>query len=233
VNEPWPVTEAAPLPNADIEVQGIAALFPSALVLRREQATRDRIIEELGKAQIAHFACHALTNWLDPLESGLLLASDSWLTVRDLSEMQLGAVRLAALSACETGIIGLRLPDEVVSLPSSLLKAGFAGVLASMWEVEDQSTAMLMQRFYALWRTKGLAPVQALRQAQQWLRNATALDKTMFSIQLVPAPFRRVIATLTIMSFIAGRLVNTILRRRTKGPFQHPYSWAAFYFTGV
>lgn len=233
VNEPQPVTGAAPLPNTDIEVQGIASLFPSSRVLRHEQATRDRIMEELRKAQIAHFACHAVTNWLDPLESGLLLGSDSWLTVRDLSEMQLGPARFAALSACETGIIGLRLPDEVVSLPSSLLKAGFAGVLASMWEVEDQSTAMLMQRFYALWRTKGLAPVQALREAQQWLRNVTARDKAMFSIQRVPAPLRQVIATLATMSFIACRLVNAILRRHTERPFEHPYSWAAFYFTGV
>jgi CHAT domain-containing protein len=120
-----------------------------------------------------------------------------------------------------------------MSLPSALVKAGFAGVLASMWEVEDQSTAMLMQRFYALWRTKGMAPVQALQDAQRWLRNATARDKTMFSIQRVPAPFRHVIATLTIMSFIAYRFVNAILRRRTKRPFEHPYSWAAFYFTGV
>jgi CHAT domain-containing protein len=145
----------------------------------------------------------------------------------------LGPARLAVLSACETGIIGLRLPDEVVSLPSALVKAGFAGVLASMWEVEDQSTAMLMQRFYAQWRTKGMAPVQALQEAQRWLRNATARDKTMFSIQRVPAPFRQVIATLTTINFIAYRLVNAILRRRTERPFEHPYSWAAFYLTGV
>jgi CHAT domain-containing protein len=234
VNEPQPVTDAAPLDNADIEVQGIASLFPSPKVLRHEEATRERIIKELRHTQVAHFACHAMTNWLDPLESGLLLASDSWLTVRNLSEMQLGAARLAVLSACETGIIGLRLPDEVVSLPSALLKAGFAGVLASMWEVEDQSTAMLMRRFYALWQTKGIEPVQALQEAQQWLRNVTTRDKTMFSLQRVPAPLRQVIAILTTMSFIAGRLVNApILRRPPKRPFEHPYSWAAFYFTGV
>jgi CHAT domain-containing protein len=202
-------------------------------VLPHEKATWKRVTEELPHAQVAHFACHAETNWLDPLESGLRLGSDSWLTVRNLSEMQLGAARLAVLSACETGIIGLRLPDEAVSLPSALLKAGFAGVLASMWEVEDQSTAMLMQRFYALWRTEGMAPVQALREAQRWLRNATARDKTMFSIQRVPAPLRQVIAILTTISFIGCRLVNAILRRRAKGPFEHPYWWAAFYFTGI
>lgn len=59
-------------------------------------------------------------------------------------------MRLALLSACETGLPGTQLPDEVVSLPTRLLQAGVAGVAASLWSVADLSTTLLLVRFYFL-----------------------------------------------------------------------------------
>jgi hypothetical protein len=57
----------------------------------------------------------------------------------------------------ETGIVGTKLPDEVVALPSALLQAGFGGVAASLWSVADIRTAMLMKRFYRCWRKDRLS----------------------------------------------------------------------------
>ena len=105
-------------------------------------------------AQVAHFSCHGSNNWADPLATGLLMANDELLTVRDLLEQHLPGRRLATLSACETGIVGTDLPDEVIMLPSAMLQAGFGGVVASLWSVADVSTAMLMARFYEAWRRK-------------------------------------------------------------------------------
>ena len=62
-------------------------------------------------------------------------------------ELQL-RVRLAVLSACETAQPGTELPDEVVALPTGLLQAGVAGIVASQWSVPDRATAMLMAEFY-------------------------------------------------------------------------------------
>jgi CHAT domain-containing protein len=104
------------------------------------------------------------------------MAHDEPLPVADLLGLRLDGARLAALSACETAIVGSRLPDEVVSLSSALLQAGFAGVIASMWSVFDLSTALLMPRIYQLWIQEGVAPHQALRQAVKWLREQTAAD---------------------------------------------------------
>jgi CHAT domain len=59
---------------------------------------------------------------------------------------------LVAGSACETASIGTELPDQVV-LPAGLLQAGVAGVVASLWAVPDATTAVLMARFHALWRS--------------------------------------------------------------------------------
>jgi CHAT domain-containing protein len=77
---------------------------------------------------------------------------------------------MATLSACETGVPGARLPDEVVSLPSAFIRAGFGGAIGSLWTVRDDSTAQLMTRFYQLWRAEGMPPVFALARAQKELR---------------------------------------------------------------
>ena len=104
------------------------------------------------------------------MQTGLYMANDEPLTVRDLMAHRNTDARLAVLSACETGIIGRELPDEVIAFPTALLQAGFGGVAASLWSVPDESTAMLVARFYHFWREEGLAPVHALRAAQRWLR---------------------------------------------------------------
>jgi CHAT domain-containing protein len=69
------------------------------------------------------------------------------------------------------------LPDEVVALPTGLLQAGAAGVVASLWSVPDKRTMLLMVRFYHCWRHERLQPAEALRQAQQWLRDTTTEEK--------------------------------------------------------
>ena len=99
-----------------------------------------------------------------------MMANDKVLTIKDLFELNLAGARLATLSACETGVPGTRLPDEVVSLPSAFIRAGFAGAIGSLWTISDKSTAMLMTRFYQLWRAEGMPPVFALAEAQRELR---------------------------------------------------------------
>jgi CHAT domain-containing protein len=101
------------------------------------------------------------------------MANDEILSLRDLLDLKLKGLRLAILSACETGIPGTNLPDEVISLPTGLLQAGAAGVVSSLWSVADLSTMVLLSRFYQLWRTDNLEPPAALRQAQLWLRDST------------------------------------------------------------
>jgi CHAT domain-containing protein len=101
------------------------------------------------------------------------MAHDEVQTIKDLFDLHLSGARLATLSACETGVPGARLPDEVVSLPSAFIRAGFAGAIGSLWTVSEKSTAMLMIRFYQLWRAEGKQPVQALARAQKELREDT------------------------------------------------------------
>jgi CHAT domain-containing protein len=61
----------------------------------------------------------------------------------------------------------LKSPDEIISLPTSLMVAGIPTVIGSLWSVDDVSTAILMARFYEeLWRGERQEPLQALLAAQ-------------------------------------------------------------------
>jgi len=102
-------------------------------------------------------------------------------------------------------------------LSAALLRAGFAGVISSLWPVSDLSTAILMERFYRLWREEGLAPAHALRQAQQWLRDATTAELGLADRheRLFQASGRR-----DRQAFRAMRLYKAYPDDK---PFAHPY----------
>jgi tetratricopeptide (TPR) repeat protein len=217
VDEPRPVT-AAPLPHASREVEAVRSLFAGGRRLRREQATRKKVLEALDDSTVLHFACHARADLFEPLASGLLLAGDEALTLHDLIKQQLDA-RLAVLSACETAVPGIELPDEVVSLPSGFLQAGAAGIVGSLWSVPDASTMALMTRFYELWRSEAPDPAAALRSAQRWLRDATNGEK---SERFPENP------ELSGASVSAGRKLWELGHAH-----EHPRFWAGFAYFGV
>jgi CHAT domain-containing protein len=147
-------------------------------VLEGEAATRTNVLAALKERgdtlTHAHFACHGVAAPQDPESSALVLAHGARLMVRDLLDpeqgIRMGQLRLAVLSACQTGIPGTELPDEVVGLPAGWLQAGAAAVLASLWPVSDTATVALMTCFYELHLLDGLDPVDALWLAQRWLR---------------------------------------------------------------
>jgi hypothetical protein len=168
--DPQPVAASA-LPFAPAEGAAVAAGFPgAATVLAGGEATVLAFNRTAPQTDVLHLACHGLADLERPLESGLLLAGNQWVTLRDLLGLKLD-VRLAVLSACETSLPGTDLPDEVVALPTGLLQAGVAGVIASQWAVPDLATTILMTEFYRH-RAKA-TPAAALRHAQCWMRDTT------------------------------------------------------------
>jgi CHAT domain-containing protein len=171
VVEPRPAS-GPPLPWALLEGEVAQAAFPDhATTLPGGAATRANFIRNAPAASVLHLACHGFADLATPLESGLRMARGT-VSLRDLMTMPL-RVRLAVLSACETSLPGTELPDEVVALPTGLLQAGVAGVVASLWAVPDRSTAMLMTDFYRRWCAEQSPPETALRDAQIWLRDTT------------------------------------------------------------
>ncbi|MFI2504973.1 CHAT domain-containing protein [Streptomyces sp. NPDC018972] len=227
VQDPQPVS-AAPLKQAAVEIAGVRSYFSDSVVLAGEQAVPEVVLPLLKDHDVVHFACHGSADLFNPLSSSLTLAGDAPLELRDILRVRLGEenpVRLVVLSACETGVIGLDVPNEVVSLASSLLEAGVAGVIASQWQVPDLSTALLMLRFYAEWKTNSQAPASALHAAQRWLRDTTNKEKADYFAPGAPNGLPH--AT-------ARGLRRTLIRLEPgrKG-FAHPVHWAGFVFVGA
>ena len=180
VADPSPVS-AASLPGAAAEADAATSVFPECERLEGAAATRQAIVDALPGYQVHHMACHAKADTANPLQSALLLANDEALTLSDIMKMTLRHPRLSFLSACETAVIGEKLPNEVIGLHTALVQAGMPGVVGSLWAVLDESTAVLALRFYDLWRNQGIEPPAALREAQIWLRDATNGEIASFS----------------------------------------------------
>ena len=238
VEEPA-LANVKPLPSAHLEVAAIASLFDPPTILAGGDAMRQTVQAALPEAQVVHFACHGANDWQNPLESGLLMADDAsrpgnLLRVLDLLELAGAGGRLATLSACETGIVGTALPDEVVALPSALLQAHFGGIVASLWSVADISTAMLIAHFYHQWQEEKLAPAQALRAAQRWLRDTTNAEKGDYFKRYSPELSGEYVSGLHMPEAVALDFFSETMSREIEHrDFEHPFWWAAFYLTGV
>jgi tetratricopeptide (TPR) repeat protein len=169
IGDPAPTTAPA-LPSAREEVKAIASYFPRHQELLGRSATRDAVMTALSQCDVAHFACHAASSLDHPLDSFFLLANDETLDLGAILANVGGRRRLAVLAACETAVLGVKIPNENVSLATGLIRAGTTAVVASSWSVFDTSASILMQDFYRLWRGTGREPADALRQAQLRLR---------------------------------------------------------------
>jgi len=213
---------------SDDEVTSAVAGFHNTLRLIGSQASQETVLEELGHHPVLHFSTHGVAGWSNPLNSSLKLA-DGDLTLGEILDQRLPGARLAVLSACETGIPGTNLPNEVVSLPAGLIQAGVAGVAASLWSVADVSTAMLMARFYELWRKDSLELPEALRQAQIWLRDSTDGEKKKYFQSSLPEFVGLRLPIESADSFFKAVVFNDPDARS----FEHPFYWAAFTYTGV
>ncbi len=138
------------------------------------EASRERAMsQELSRYQIIHFATHGETNDLHPSLSGLLLSTRDaegrerygFLRLPDIYNLNLPA-ELVVLSACNTGLGRSVRGEGLIGLVRGFMYAGAARVVASLWAVDDESTAELMKRFYRGMLQEGLSPASALRTAQ-------------------------------------------------------------------
>ncbi len=168
-----------PLGYAGVEVRAIEQFFDpgSRRILPEEAATGQAVMQGLPRTTHLHLACHGAFDPDEPLDSALYLADGDRLTLRHLLDgnLDLSSQRLAVLSACQTAITEFqRVPDEVVGLPAGFLQAGVPGVVATLWPVNDLSTAVLVAEFYRSLFAEQEDPATALDSARRFLRDATA-----------------------------------------------------------
>ena len=137
-----------------------------------KQATESAIKSEAGTYNALHFATHGIFDADQPLNSALLLSAsasdDGRLTVSEIFDLDLKAA-MVTLSACQSGMSKIKAGDEMTGLPRAFIYAGASTVIASLWNVNDESTSILMEKYYN--NLKSINKPDALRSAQLELLN--------------------------------------------------------------
>ena len=168
-----------PLAYSKLELQNLSDIAgPESFVARGFDASR-QILEttDLSNYSILHFATHGLLDPKNPEFSGFFLSmvdstgrpQNGFITMRDVYRLQ-APVDLVVLSACRTGLGKDVRGEGLIGLTRGFMYAGASSVVASLWKVDDEATAELMKHFYANMLQKGMRPAEALRAAQNTLR---------------------------------------------------------------
>ncbi|MBU1358551.1 MAG: CHAT domain-containing protein [Gammaproteobacteria bacterium] len=157
------------LPGAEAEVKQLARLFPRNQVFMGAAATKTQFRDVVSQAPLVHVAAHAEADEVDPLYSRILLANEggkhNFLEAHEILDMPLQGNSLVALSACESGLGRIAKGDEVLGFTRSFLSAGTSTLIASLWPVSDDATAVLMGTFYSE-LAKGRDAQQAMQAGQ-------------------------------------------------------------------
>jgi len=162
-----------PLLHARREVESIARLYPPALRrvrLGNDASERAFKREDLARFRILHLATHGMSDPRVPARSGLLLApggadEDGLLQELEIVNLDLDA-DLVVLSACGSGLGRIVKGEGLVGVTRAFFYGGARRVVVSLWDIDDQSTAALMESFYRRLQA-GTAPAWALRDAKR------------------------------------------------------------------
>ncbi len=157
------------LPGVKAEVQEISAVV-STEVLLDEDFTRNRLQREIEETSfpVVHLATHG--QFSSQAEETFLLTWDERINVKNLDQLlrkrikqQRNPIELLILSACQTATGDKR---AVLGLAGTAVRSGAQSTLATLWSVQDQSTADLIAQFYQYLSQSDMSKAEALRQAQ-------------------------------------------------------------------
>ncbi|HQU82047.1 MAG TPA: CHAT domain-containing protein [Pyrinomonadaceae bacterium] len=169
------------------------------------------------KFTVVHLASHFRlgNNWAN---SFLLLGNAKVLTLEELSsspEIDFGNVELVTLSACNTAFGADANGKEIDSLAEAIQTKSAKAVLASLWEVSDESTASLMSNFYKLRKENPkLTKAEAIQNAQKLLIEGNSKSPK-------PAPTNS-----------ADKTKPPRFTTEKDRPFAHPFFWSGFVLIG-
>ncbi|MEH1924332.1 CHAT domain-containing protein [Nostoc sp.] len=167
------------LPNVADEFKEIQAVIPSKEFIN--QAFTNTVIEKQVSSlsyPVVHLATHG--KFSSQQEDTFILTWNGKINVKQLREVLQtrepvagrasqvpSPIELLVLSACETATGDKR---ASLGLAGVAVRSGARTTLASLWKVDDKSTAILMGEFYRqLKNNPGLSKSEALRHAQEFI----------------------------------------------------------------
>ncbi|WP_348236982.1 CHAT domain-containing protein [Trichocoleus sp. Lan] len=156
------------LPGVGAEVSQIASEVPSKVFIN-EDFTEVNLQNYLNKNSftVVHLATHG--QFSSSSDSTFILTWNGRINVKGFENLlrsrdpgTFNPIELLVLSACQTATGDKR---AVLGLAGVAVRSGARSTLATLWSVQDESTAKLMGEFYQQ-LLQGESKVKALRQAQ-------------------------------------------------------------------
>jgi CHAT domain-containing protein/Flp pilus assembly protein TadD len=179
-----PDAEFPKLPQAAAEMSGIENYFPAPerTVFSGAEATPESYLKsQPADFSYIHFVAHGTASRTSPLDSAVILSrqgDDYKLYARDIIQHRLHA-DLVTISACHGEGVRTYSGEGLVGLSWAFLRAGAHGVIAALWEVNDNSTPQLMDHLYSE-IGKGVPPDAALRDAKLALLHSGGVYRRPF-----------------------------------------------------
>ena len=139
---------------ASTEIANVSRHFPTAVQARYEgdrASPKAYTSAALDRFTFVHFTAHAAANLSSPLDSAVILSGPGEaykLYARDVADRPLHA-ELVTVSACRSAGERAYSGEGLVGFAWAFLRAGAQRVIAGLWDVDDRSTAELMDDLYA------------------------------------------------------------------------------------
>jgi CHAT domain-containing protein len=173
------------LPGVETEIDQISANILSAILLN-EDFTKEKLEAQIQKTPfpILHLATHGQFSSF-PSQT-FIITYDYQLEINDFKRMislremaNLSPIELLILSACETASGD---KNAALGLAGMAVQSGARSTIATLWAVKDQSTALLMTKFYEyLAQTSpNISKAKALQKAQIDLLNSEEFNHPFY-----------------------------------------------------
>ena len=174
----------APLPSTLVEATELGTAAGARLLVGG-RATRAAVADALPSSGWVHFACHAYQDPANPSGSHLVL-HDQPLMITDLHRLRAAHAQLAYLSACSTARSTGVFASESAHLGTAFRLVGFRHVIATLWQVHDQTAAEIARAFYVRYGTAHAA--LALHTAVREARDADPMLATRWAAHVHTGP---------------------------------------------
>jgi tetratricopeptide (TPR) repeat protein len=146
------------LPFAAREAEAIAAQFGDARIVTTQREARESLNDACG---ILHVVSHAVHRPNNPMLSSIHFP-DGPIFAYEIAQSPL-RLRLATLSACETGSISLATRSEPDGLARAFIARGAESVVASQWPLDDESGFIQFEAIYEALMSKCDLPAAIFR----------------------------------------------------------------------
>ncbi|MBD2463037.1 CHAT domain-containing protein [Oscillatoria sp. FACHB-1407] len=159
-----------PLTGVDSELQQIGSQIQDSRVLLNQEFTNNNFETALNAVPfpVVHLATHG--KFSSRLQETYILTYDDRLDINQLRTLlqateirEGGALELLVLSACETAAGDDR---ATLGLAGMAVRSGARSTVATLWQVGDKSTSLMMSQFYQQLAQPNISKAVALQEAQ-------------------------------------------------------------------